>query len=568
MKIFLIAFLFLISSIQPLQALSLDRIIDDFKYAITDTSSGTSETQSLPFGEVRLLSCASGIRDTHTLVTGLQFVLKEGWKLHHPSIQAFAENANTTLLTPLKQSAQKDIWTDNYTNTVFFPIILSFSEAPKNSTNLSVIATAIACSEIGLCRRETIVQTLPLPIEHNHTTAYCSYIQNNLYSTAIPADIKGITGIAARLNDTEWHATISFPKAPNNILAQTVDGTSDINRILLGREARLTFPIKNSFPNPGDTITLFLKTPTYFYRLNLPVSDAPVTQPKKTFPWFSALLGGFFLFLLSPLWPLWLTNTSKTVAQSRQKTWEQIMKLTPAIIVTIITTTTGLLDFCQSFQIFNILTLIGLFFFLIRPTPSFALAVMGLILLPKPFLQDAVFYNTPTVVFVWILGTIGALLPFWFKARSGFKMLTFFHIVTTSTAPVYAVLKRLPFIILGLYLSLILFLNIQNQPPLFTQDTPTAQPTLVSITKPICWSCAWDRNIILNTGTVQKMLSNNNIRLTSLPYDSTIVAQIAPDLPQRTAPAYVLLLPNGRRFVLPESLTIHKLYRFLESSLK
>jgi hypothetical protein len=567
MKIFLITFLFLITSIHSIQASPLNRIIDDFKYAISDTSSGTSEAQSFPFGEVRLLSCASGIRDTNTLIAGLQFSLKEGWKLRHPSIQAFAGNADTTLLTPLKQT-HNDIWTDNYSGTVFFPIVLSFPNPPHDSTNLSVIATALACSEIGLCRRETIVQSLPLPIEHNHTTAYCSYIQNNLHSTAIPTNIKGITGTATRLSDTEWHATISFPKAPKNILVQTIKGTSEISSTLLGREARFIFPIEEDFPKLGDTITLFLKTPAYFYRLDLPVSDAPVTQPQKTFPWFSALLGGFLLFLLSPLWPLWLTNTSKTVAQSRQKTWEQIMKLTPAIIVTIITTTTGLLDFCQSFQIFNILTLIGLFFFLIRPTPSFALAVMGLILLPKPFWQDAVFYNTPAVAFVWILGTIGALLPFWFKARSGFKMLTFFHIVTTSTALVYAVLKRLPFIILGLYLSLILFLNIQNQPPLFTQDAPTTQPTLVSITKPICWSCAWDRNIILKTGTIQGILSNNNIRLTSLPYDSPIVVQIAPDLPQRTAPAYVLLLPNGRRFVLPESLTIHKLYRFLESSLK
>lgn len=555
-------------TIQPLNASPLDQIIDDFKTILSDSSTGSTQNQPFAFGSVRLLACPGGLKDTSVLTAGIQFTLRNGWSLKHPSIQAFAPNADVTLLTPLKEDEQGNGWANNYTGSVFFPILFSFSTPPKQQTTISVVAYVMACSEIGICQRETIVQSLPLSIEHNRTTPWCAYIQSTLSSTAVPSHVKNVTGNAIKLNEKQWLATISFPNKVKFVKGQTADGTSELSSIILGKEARLTFPITDSFPNVGDTIPLFLKTSDFFYQVDLPITDAPIQQPGKPFPWFSSIFGGFLLFLLSPLWSLWLTNTKKTLPAIRQTILAQIRQLFPIIIIAGTLTTTGVLGFLSNFLIFNIVLLILLLLFLIRPLPSFTILSLGLILLPKPFWQDAVSYNTPAVIFVWVFWAIGALLPFWFKSRFSIKGQTFFHTLTLSQTPIYAVFKRLPFILIGSWLSIQLIFQTFFAQPTFSQDMPLTQPTLISITAPHCWSCTWDQSILFNSPTAQRILTHHNVRTTSLPIDSPLVNKIAPDLPKGMLPAHVLVLPEGYHFIWTQNFTPKKLEYFLNNHLE
>lgn len=565
MKAFLTVLFFFLITAQPAGAISLAQIADDFKATLTDTDAGASTEQTFGFGRVRLLACPGGLRDTRTVATGLLFTLTNGWTLQHPTIQAFADTAHVTRLTPLRHTPGEP-WGNNYRDTAFFPILFTFPTPPTHDTPLAVIATVTACSRIGVCQKETILQTLTLPAVHNRPTPWCGFIQNALSTSAVPADTQNVIGQAARLNDTQWQAVISFPDTVRSIHAQTMDGTPESAATVTGREARLTFPVSDLPVTPGDTIPLYLKTPDLFYQINLPVTDQPLPRPTKPFPWFTALFGGLCLFLFSPLWPVWLTNTGRTTATVRQNISASIRHLTPWVLIAAAATTSGTMQIFCALPGANIAILLLLAFFLFRPRPSIFITAAGLLILPKPFWQGAADYTHPTVLLIWFFWLCGAMLPFWLKSRASHKALSRFHAMTTATPTTYAILLRVPYIALTLWLITTLLLGTINKPTLFSTDTPVTHPTLVTITQSHCWSCAWDQAVTLNTSTARRLLKQHNIQMATADINSSAAQTLTHDLPAGTAPAYVLLLPDGRRFIWPQSLTLRRLQRFLDSS--
>ncbi len=557
MKYFLWYLFVAIGLIFPAQASSLKGIWQEMQATLAAADAGATDWQDTTFGRVRLLGCQSGVTPGQSVFLGLEADISPDITIALPTFRVSVGDGNDALVLTPFQGEQQTSWADNYTGLTFFPIRVS-RQTPGDSFPVTVTADVVFTTPDGY-RMDTVTQTLVLDGTHNRPTTWCGRIHYALTSAAVPTDRTNISAKAFLADNGEIQMRLTFPKDINHIQLQTEPALAEITHHIRDNIAFYSF-YPTTPVHTGDTVSVRIKTDKGFYLTDIPLGTTPLPTLPPDFPWFWAICGGFLFFVMTPLWGLWWEPGGQTVDQARAQTRRQRNRLIPIVALSALLVLTGGNTWIQSIPLAAWLFIPVIGYYLYKPTGGLVWATVGLLILPKPFAENVhSFWYAVLIAMTW---TIVALFPFGLKMKKARGFWTFLTDCRAENAPAYRIIRRLPFLILTGWLVGILMLS-GREIPLEEPTTLTPEtPTLVSIERPMCLGCLWERDHVLQTSIATNMMTFHRIRHVAWPTWVTKSDWIKQH--ELDKANHWLLLPNGYVYALPKGLTVKKLADFLD----
>lgn len=272
------------------------------------SESGVGKWEKLPFGQVRLLSCTTGIQDRNIMVGGLQVKIKDGWILHKPDLTPLFEDAMVEY--PIRPNP---VQTKEYTDDLFIPIIYNIDG--KKDFVFGVHGNLKGCWDDN-CLDVPIRIALPLDEKESKYTSYCAYIMEQVNS--VPRPISNVS-YGKWLNDST--ALLSF-KLPDITQAFLQNENGFDFRILETKFLKDEIQFKVSYPQKWQNNTMqdwVLITNQGVFRVPVVLSSKPIPQTPKDKPWGMFVLSGLLLFICSPFFILFGTSFLKNKKQLRQQ---------------------------------------------------------------------------------------------------------------------------------------------------------------------------------------------------------------------------------------------------------
>ena len=269
---------------------------------------GIGAWQEMPFGQMRLLSCTSGVKDLPMVVGGLQVRLNPGWVMKRPDLKPLSTRNPVWIENPITPG---DGQNPQYQGEVLFPLIYARPFSEKTDFELGVQGN------FPVCQGEKCM-TLPVRIGLNLTseeadyTRACPYLIQRQRQVPLPATMLGIKGFAWVQGDEIQMAfsgldktNVAFLKTtqthPFQVLETQVEKTGVLMRVKASPWALGTGQDWILITNQG-----IFKVPVQMQSTPIVLPPAP---PKKTI-WFL----GWELFFLTPLfiwWGLGIARTNK-----------------------------------------------------------------------------------------------------------------------------------------------------------------------------------------------------------------------------------------------------------------
>ncbi len=560
-------------------------VFSPFFLARTDTSplSGTrgyGDFAELPFGKARLVSCYSGIAGNRAVFVAVQILSRPEWYFYKPDVTVTSKTAQKPIVSaPLNIGRNDGEKRDFYYNEMFFPIILELDETSR-PYNLTADIEIKACKKEGC---ETFQTPLSLPLTNNERfpTGICPLMMQVLQQTPMPP-IDGTTLQAVQNEKGHIQLFFEFADSPKVLNIQTDnDWTFKVlSKNIKGRSASVIIE-PSQIVRPGDMILLKAVTTQHSYDLPVRLKAGAFIPLAFPFAWGTAFLGGIFLFFFTPFFALFFTYAPRSKKAVRQTGKETTLSILAFTFLFALSYQAGLIKPVSPTQSYPLLAsacalLLG--WLLIRPKMGLLGAFLCLLLLPKPYLDNA-FDTMPAdslyPFFVPLFWGITVSLPFYLMYKKPELMFQVFKVFKSGAREINKAVRLPVLLLLGwLVIGGIGNAYINNSIPLYTPERLQAalkenKIVFVSVENPVCLQCAWNKGVALKTGFARPLYKAGRIVLLRVDAQSPEAAEFMAKNDKRTFPLNVLYGPGNKSgLLLPDYLAYTELRKYLPAVLE
>lgn len=535
-------------------------------------TNGYSDWKTLPFGKARLISCTSGTKGETSVFTAFQIMLDPQFILSKPLFSNLSPNETDVkflypLHYPLPTGKTK---TDKYAGFLIFPMIADVPRTDEPFT-LAVETTLTACQETG-CQTLTTPFALTLPHTESYPTGICPLMVEALQTVPLP-NKETVKARAVQDQDGTIGLALTFEK-PTSLVSIQIDNDwtfEELGKDIRSKEATLT--LRPTTPlTSGEKLNLKVITSYGFYDVPTILSEGKIHTIAPSMPWQTFIFGGIGLFFFTPFFGLFLLQKPRT-QKSLHKGVKEIL-----LCLFIMTILTGLLwqvdaliplDFIQTSWFFVFLSFFLLCYLSLHPKVNLAAGLALFWFIPKPYLTAAftpvIQENAyPFLIVCWWGLTIA--LPFLWMYKNPQAAFTLFNFFKAAQKPLHHFV-RIPFLILLCWLIIGAGVNalVNKNIPFYTQESVTDaiesdKMVFVSIENPVCFSCAWNKAVILKTGYARPFVRSKKLVQMWLPLSSEMGQTLKMQHGQPTPPLNLLYgHKNKDGLILPTTLEYFKL---------
>ena len=520
---------------------------------------GYGQWQETPFGRMRLVSCDTGLKKNKAVYVAVQMQIHPRVALIKPKI---------TLKTPVKQSVVSypimyplpQGWTRTqfYFEETLFPIFfepLSYDKALD--VQVQVDWTALNPFDKA---KASDVSMLDLTLQPNAIgeTGLCGYMMTQLQ--AVPAPVKDNADVQAIVND-KGDIQLFFKLAKSTkILSVQIDEDftfTEVDKKINGKTALLV--IRPSKPvAEGMILPIKLITSFGIFDVSTKVQRGDFKTVMADFSWMSLFVGGFLLFLATPLFAYFLLNMHRTVKQLEKSVTETLIVLACVGTAWSLGWQAGLVPAVDLVQLSPVLwwfTIGWLLYWILNPRFSLAVCLLMVIVLPKPYLADSAGFagqHALAPLGMGLLWTVMVMWPFtWIKRYPK----AFFALHKMMKKEMNAILwfARLPAVFLLIWLIVGGVVNAKlNQnievytPERVQQAIAEDKMVIVSVENPVCFSCAMNKLIAFNSGAAHSLRQRDKLLVLRLPADTTLGKHFMQRFGQVSAPVNVVFGPKNK----------------------
>ncbi len=518
---------------------------------------------SLPFGQVRFVSCRTGLDEYATpLLSAVQTQIKPDWVLYKPSITVITPVQQVAipypLIDPLPSGKTK---TDTYTAETFFPVIvepISIQESMTLLVRMDWQAEHLTTKEKQSGQIELLIPFIPEP---SYETGICPLLREQLSLTPAPAE-KMIQTTANLGADNTIQFFFNFEKATTRLSIQ-IDKPWTFSEIEKNIQShRATLIIKPSEPvKAGQIIPLKIITSFGRFSADVVVQTAPFVHLTEDFSWIKIIYSGILLFFATPLFGWLLRQTPRTQKQMRHEAKKTIFSIAITGIVLTILWQLNIWIPTDIIQIwpFSTWIFIGAFLALIIwPLKSLFSVLVMTFILPKPYINNIVFVANDypwmplACGFVW---TALCLWPFWWIIKYPNGWFAFYKKSKKYELPLQSVIG-LPLLVMTLWLIVAGGVNsVLNTtiPPYNAQDLQTLlknnKKVALLIEPTVCFTCAWNKGVELNGGYTYPHIQSGHLIPMHLNANTAEALQFRQRFGQKSLPMILLFtpdMPNGQ----------------------
>lgn len=532
---------------------------------------------SLPFGQARLISCASGTKGEKGVFAGLQVKLKDGVLLKKPLLSSsLPPEAHVQFLYPVQYPLPPHkTKTETYTGLLIFPILADVTN-PNEPFELTATATLTGCTE-NECQTVTTPLSLTLIHTEQFPTGICPLMVDFLQDVPVPA--KGRVRARAHQDAKgNFQLVLKFTQ-PTSLVSVQIDNDFSFTE----KSKRITKETAFLTVHPDKPLlvgsVLNLKVITSFGRFDVPtvLTQGEMEYPIADFPWEPIIFGGVGLFFLSPFWPLfWLQKpkNKKALESEAQQT----------LIITGILTfcvaglwQTGLLvpvDFIQTSFVCVMMCFIVLVYLIYRPYVSLLGALILFWIIPKPYLANAFVPQISEPFFMVCWWGFILMTPFILIYKYPQTALKFFQFLAKTPRQVRWI-ARAPLLLLFGWLLVASIGNAWvNQslspytPQALEQALKADKIALVSVEPPVCFACIWNKAVQMKTGYARYYDRRGRLARFYVPAHSPMGQALQGQSGTTDLPLNLLYGPNNKNgVVLPAAIDYFKLKEYLNAVL-
>lgn len=520
---------------------------------------GYGQWHDLPFGKVRLVSCRSGLDEyAKPLLTALQAQIKPDWLLQKPSISVITPVQKLAIPYPLTYPLPAGkTKTNSYSGETFFPIIIDPISVQDTITLLVQMdwqAEPLSTKETQTGRIELV---LPLISEQSYETGICTHLQEQLSLAPAPLDKKN--QVSALLN-TEGLIQLHFKFKKNiTFLSVQIDKAwtfTEEQKNIQGNSASLIIRPSEAVKQ-GQTIPLKIITSFGRFSKDVIVQQAPFISLKEPFSWGKIISGGILLFFATPLLGWLILQSPRTKKQMLKQTKETMLCIGVCSIILTLLWQFKIWIPTNVIQIWPFSAWIFFFVFLfliIWPLKSLSAVLAVTFILPKPYLDNIVEIANDYAYLPCVCGLVWTILtiwPFWWIIRYQNGWFSFYKKIKKHMLLVRSSIA-LPFLIMAIWITIAGGVNTAlntSLPPYNAQDIQTLlknnKKVIVLVEPPICFLCAWNKGINLNSGYANTYIQSGKLIPMRLSTNTHISQKLRSQFGQRTLPMTILFTPNS-----------------------
>lgn len=519
---------------------------------------GYGKWYTLPFGQIRLVSCRSGLDNYATpLLSAIQAQIKPDWILYKPEITVATPAQQIAIPYPLTYPLPAGkTKTDMYTAETFFPVIvepISTQESMTLLVRMDWQAEHLATKEKRTGQIELLIPFIPEP---SYETGICPHLRKQLSLAPTPAEKKIQTTANLGANNT-IQFFFNFEKT-TTLLSVQIDEPwtfTEIEKNIQGRSATLI--IKPSEPiKTGQNIALKIITSFGRFSTDVVVQKKDFVHLKEDFSWGKIICSGLLLFLTTPLFGWLLRQTPRTKKQMQKEAKKTILSIATIGIILTLLWQLNIWIPTDIIQIFPITAWFFGFAFLlliIWPLNTLYAVLVITFVLPKPYLNNIVFVINDYDWMPLICGLIWTLLCLWpflwiIKYPNGwfafYKKSKKYELALQSAI-------GLPLLVMALWLIIAGGVNSvlnTTMPPYNTQDIQTLlkndKKVVVFVEPSICFTCAWNKGIELNGGYTRAHIQSGRLIPMHLSVDTAEASAFRHRFGQKSLPMIILFTPD------------------------
>lgn len=278
---------------------------------------GVGDWQSIPFGEIRVLSCTSGVKNLGLVIGGLQVHLNPEWVLKKPTLKPLFDPLSVWMATPVRSGSGRQTV---YHKEVFFPFVYGRNPVDTSDFELGVQGIFPACQN-DVCMDFPLKINLNLKADEADYTSVCAYIMEQQKQAPLPPEAHPVKGYAVQENDG-IKITFSGIKEANVAFLQTLEQDDFQVQETQLEKTGLYMWIKTK-PWALNTSKMWvLITNKGIFKVPVLMQSNPISLPAESASG-SIWLMGWELFFLTPLFIWWGLGVSKS-----KKLWQkQIRRL-------------------------------------------------------------------------------------------------------------------------------------------------------------------------------------------------------------------------------------------------
>ena len=533
--------------------------VDDFGQALSRIGQGKTPLQTFRGGQIRLISCRTGVKGLDGLMIGVDVALKNGWQMYAPDLNVSADPWQAQPLPVLRTDRKAtEPWTDTYEGRTVFPIWMTGAAGQDANVqiryNLNLIPPVDEVTH-PIPHRYRGILTLSLPATESYPTDTCALLNQGLKSAATDLKTTDIDGWAVLQSNGQVVLRLIFPKKIDYAAVQPADfdAFSVIQSLTEGRLFQAVIRSKSPLKS-GDTIPVRIQSSMGCFTWDMPIKNHPLPPYYEPVSVFWGILFGFLFFLFSPLWcrlfmPLVQTQKAlKVQARHIQGKTALALLCLGGLWIADVFPIKGVWPLWWALLWLGI-SLYGLW----RPVIRGVWVVPILALWPRPFYEWLGHISSGSKVGVILIWASIAFCAFnlWIIAPKWFLSLK------KSATQSYHVLVRLPYLLLILWLggTLVGYALIENDPVL--KDWPQG-PAIVRVTDPLCTTCIKERS-----GVFSK-INREVIPLYRADMSSKIISEKYKENQIYNKNFSIFITTDGRRVILPTGISYRTLYDLID----
>ena len=448
---------------------------------------GLGEYQKTEFGRFRLISCSGGIPKDNALFLMVEGLLFDGWVLQKPVIPYSVDEKilQEDISYPIADLNEKHF--SGYKNEAYFSLVYFLKEG-VTEFNLNKKIPVKACKD-NICKEDLLDLSLILKNDSKYPTDICAKMHRKFQLIARKPQKKEIEAVLNIIDNNHVQLIASFNQNVSFLNFQT-ENLEDFEIIKKDfNENQASLLIKTNTKKMPQSLLVTLISSAGIFETNIEAKEAPYMFLKENLNWFYVFCSGIWLFFLSPLFYLFLSLPDKEAELLQRvrkiKIIYGLLFLTLAILFYFMPQLANLLEISGPLIVVSFLTLCWLLY---KPMFGLGMGVLFFVLLPKPYMTEAVLTFSSIKGYIFILFLIWYVISmFPFEALKKYPAL----FGALRNLKQYPILIRLPQIILFFWLIISFSANfsVKVEPETINTLRKTNQPMYISVERGLCLSC-------------------------------------------------------------------------------
>ena len=273
---------------------------------------GIGAWQEMPFGQMRILSCSSGVKDLAMVVGGLQIRLEPDWTMKKPLLKPLVDQYPSWIELPVRPG---DGRSPIYKGEVLIPLIYTRDPNEQAPFDLGVQGELPVCQN-DQCLTLPIRISLPLSETEAEYTTACAYLIEQQRQIPWPAKARHIQGYAWQSDGKITFVFNGVKKAQIAFLQTLLQSPFHVLETRL-EENGIMMEVQTQPWEIGQTQEWVLISDQGIFKVPVIMQNQAVSLSAPSISWKIGLLGGE-LFFLTPLFIWWGLGIKKN-----KKTWQK-----------------------------------------------------------------------------------------------------------------------------------------------------------------------------------------------------------------------------------------------------